>query len=303
MNPSVDICYHLDELKEGVNRCSNYGKTAGGKGINVSKVLKDLGCEVMALGLLGGDTGNFIERELKKISIHTHFTKIEEATRNCIAILNHEKQIEILESGPYIKDEESKKFIYEFSNLIKSKDINVLVASGSIPNGLEKNYYNKLIDMANKENIRFVVDTSGQALKEVIKGSPYLIKPNIDELQNLLDIKIQSEKELIKAMYRLKDYNIKMIVVSLGKDGCMAMYKGQIYKVSIPEVIGKNPVGSGDAMVAGMVKEIDKNSSYEEILRVGSTCGILNFINEKTGAIQICQFKNYYDKIKIQIIK
>jgi len=304
LNPSVDICYYLVEFKsDDINRCSNYIKTAGGKGINVSKVLRDLGCEVVATGFLGGGTGQFIEKEINKMSIHSNFVEIQENTRNCIAIISNGTQTEILEDGPNITEKESENFIQLISDVLDNHNIKVVSASGSIPKGLDKNYYNRIIEIAKKRNVKFVLDTSGEYLKEAIKSSPYLIKPNISELEALLNVKIQSEKDLILAMYKLKAYNIEMIVVSLGKDGCIALCGNEIYKVTIPRVKVKNPVGSGDAMVAGMVKEIENNSTYEEILRVGNTCGILNAINEETGSIDMGRYKAVYNEIKITILK
>ncbi|WP_227762229.1 1-phosphofructokinase [Zhaonella formicivorans] len=304
LNPSVDICYYLDDLKiDDVNRTDSYIKTAGGKGINVSRVLKQLGCQVVATGFLGGGTGQFIETELRKMSVIPQFVHIAEDTRNCIAIIHSGKQTEILESGPNIAEEEAQAFIQQLADILDYNNIKVVAASGSLPSGLARDYYNKIIEITKSKGIKFALDTSGGSLKEAVKASPYLIKPNISELENLLDRKIKSEKELICALHELEKYQLEMVVVSLGKEGCIALCGNEIYKVTIPEVAVINPVGSGDAMLAGMLKEIANNGSFEEILKVGNTCGILNAMNEKTGAIALDKFVEIYSKIKIDPIK
>ncbi|MDF2592436.1 MAG: 1-phosphofructokinase [Clostridia bacterium] len=304
LNPSVDICYYMDSFViNDVNRCSNYIKTAGGKGINVSKVLKSLGSEVIATGFLGGSTGSFIEEELLSMSINPSFVKINDATRNCIAVISEGKQTEILETGPQILSKDSKSLMRALENILESGKVKVVAASGSIPEGLGKDYYNELIKIAKKKNVKFVMDTSADYLKESIKVSPFLIKPNINELENFFDIKIKSEQELKKTMQYFKEYDIDMIVVSIGSEGSIALCGDNFYRINIPRVSVKSPVGSGDALVAGMVREIDKDSSYEEILRVGNTCGILNAMNEKTGSIDMRMFDEIYGKVKIEMLK
>ncbi|WP_209123458.1 1-phosphofructokinase family hexose kinase [Alkalihalobacillus sp. BA299] len=301
LNPSIDICYYIDEFHNNeVNRCSNYYKTAGGKGLNVSKVLKQLGCEIMPTGFLGGENGQLIKKELNHMNITPNFVEINEDTRNCIAILSKGSQTEILETGPTISERESESLLQLILNLIMKRDLKVISASGSIPHSLGSNYYYKLIKLVNEKKVKFVLDTSGASLRESLLAAPFLIKPNIFEIEDLLNVRIESEKDVITSLYKLRDYNIEMIVVSLGQNGSIALCGDKIYKASIPNVKVINPVGSGDAMVAGMVKEIHSNSCYEEILRVGNTCGILNAMNKKTGEIDLSYFKEIYDQIHIE---
>lgn len=304
LNPSVDICYYMDSfVVNDVNRCSNYIKTAGGKGINVSKVLKCLGSEVIATGFLGGSTGSFIEEELLGMSITPCFVKINDATRNCIAVISEGKQTEILEAGPQIMLKDSKSLLNTMENILSNNRVKVVAASGSIPESLGRDFYYELIMLAKNKNVKFVLDSSAEYLKESIKAAPFLIKPNISELESFLDVKIRSEEELVNAIKRFKEFGIEMVVVSTGSDGCVALCGNDVYRVTIPKVIVKSPVGSGDALVAGMVREIDRDSSYEEILRVGNTCGILNAMNEETGSIDLSMFDEIYGKIRIEMIK
>nr|WP_315989714.1 1-phosphofructokinase family hexose kinase [Desulforamulus aquiferis] len=250
---------------------------------------------------MGGTTGQFIEEKLKEMSVTPRFVKIQGDTRNCIAIVDSSgNQTELLEAGPNIREAESKLFIKQISELIRDSNIHVLAASGSLPKGLGTDYYKKLIEIAHKNKIKFVLDTSGDYLKEAIKAAPYLIKPNISELEDFLGMTITSEEELISGMYKLQDYSIEMVVVSLGENGCLALCGKEIYKVYLPKVYIKSAVGSGDAMLAGMLKEIQKESSYQEILKTGCTCGVLNAMNEKTGTIDTTKFAEIYSQISVK---
>lgn len=304
LNPSVDISYYLDIFFiNDVNRTSNYFKTAGGKGINVSKVLRQLGCPVTAICLLGGGNGRFIEEELKSLAVTPLSTPIQEVTRNCIAIIENGRQTEILETGPEITEEEGENFLQLFVEQLTKGDLQVVAASGSLPRGLNPAFYRVLIDQAHQQNVKFVLDTSGTALKEAIRSAPYLIKPNISELEDLLGRKIQSEQELLDVLPNLKMYDIAMVVVSLGKEGCIALCGDDIYKVTTPDVPVKSPIGSGDAMLAGMVKEIARDSSYDEILRVGVTCGTLKAMHEKKGIIDLNKYEEIYDQIIVKKLR
>ncbi|SDJ86915.1 1-phosphofructokinase [Natronincola ferrireducens] len=304
LNPAIDISYYVNELKlDNVNRCDKYIKTAGGKGINVTKVLRNLNCNVMATGFLGGSSGEFIKNELKKRKVDLRFVDIAGETRNCIAIVSQQQQTEILESGPFITEKEETNFIETLKDNLDKYPIQVVTASGSIPKGLSSSYYTKLIKISNERGIKFLLDTSGIYLHKAIEASPYLIKPNISELEGFYGKKIDSLEKLINVMEELRVYNIQIIVVSLGKEGCIALCDNEVYKVTVPQIKLKNPVGSGDAMVAGMGKGIENKHSYEEILKIGSTCGTLNAMNEETGAINIKEFQDIYNKIKVEKIK
>lgn len=300
LNPSVDITYKLDDLKIGnINRATNYVKTPGGKGINVSKVLKQLGNEVGATGFLGGTNGDYIKNGINELDIKDYFYSIGENTRNCIAVMDRGVQTEILEAGPRIDEKIASEFLKEFEELLDKKDIKLVVASGSLPVGLPKDYYKKLIEIAENKGAKFILDTSKDYLKEALNSSIYLIKPNIEELEELLDVKINTEEDLKKILLEMKSLDIKIIVVSLGSKGAIALCDGELYKVTIPKVEVKSPVGSGDSLVAGLASEISKNSTYEEILRVGNTCGVLNAMNLETGKINLEDFKKIHDEIKV----
>jgi tagatose 6-phosphate kinase len=299
MNPSVDISYPLDKfILDKVNRCKNASKTPGGKGLNVARVIKQLGGEVAATGIVGGATGNFIKRELGAAGIKNDFLHIEKESRNCIAILHEGKQTEILEPGPQISQDEAQAFLNKFESLLNG--VKLVTISGSLPKGLGDDYYAGLIAAAAKKNIPVLLDTSGGALAGAVNSrpGPFLIKPNRDEIAWLENKKTDDIKELA-AILKTKRYGgIEWIVVSLGAEGALAKHNNKFYLAQVPEIKAVNPVGSGDAATAGLAFAIASGKGDEEILKTAMTAGLLNAMEQKTGHINPDNFETYYKQIK-----
>jgi tagatose 6-phosphate kinase len=285
LNPSIDRRYLLDSFSIGdIRRTEKYEATAGGKGINVSRVGKELGLDGMAIGFLGGHGGAFIKEELNKLCIKNEFTKISGETRTCIAILSPNEQTEILESGPSIMKEELQQFEEDFLRLVE--DHSVIVASGSLPRGVPTSMYGKLISRCNDLNKRFILDTSGSALEEGLKASPYMVKPNVDELLGLIGFETDNLDEIIDAVNQLREsYNIPYFIVSLGEEGALLVGENGAYQTTLPKVEVRNPVGSGDSMVAGLTYGLENHYSDEDLLRFASACGTANAMEEQTAKV------------------
>lgn len=303
MNPSVDISYPIDTLIEDqVNRCQTPRKTAGGKGLNVTRVIHQMSEPVLATGLLGGVLGTFIEAELDKQKIQHHFSKVNGETRNCIAILHDGgKQTEILEGGPTVSLEELVSFEEVFSK--EGQQASVVTISGSLPKGAPQNYYATLLEKLNQTDTKVILDASGESLKEVLKSSvkPYGIKPNLEELADLTQRKIELNVDILKEV--LKDElfkDIPLILVSLGKDGAFVKIQEDFYRVTIPKIKVVNPVGSGDSTVAGLAIAINKNQKIEDVIKTGMTLGMLNTMETQTGFINSDNFTTYFEQIEIK---
>lgn len=302
LNTSVDRRYFLkDFYKNGIVRCEDYSSTPGGKGINVSRVLKQLDANLTCLGFIGGLSGQFIKEQLKLLKINTNFTEISGETRTCLGIVFEDgSQSEILEKGPEICEEEIKDFIDKYKFILdKSK---VVTASGSIPRGINIDIYRYLINLAENKGIKFVLDTSGSPLSEGIKASPYLVKPNREELEAITKRKINNDTDIIKACEDLINMGARNIAVSLGKDGMIFVGDEGKFKVSIPEVKVLNPVGSGDSTVAGFALGIYKNLNIQEILKLANACGISNAMKKETGKISSRTIRDLIDNIKVKDI-
>ncbi|MEB7779952.1 tagatose-6-phosphate kinase [Mammaliicoccus fleurettii] len=301
MNPSVDISYQVDNLSiNHVNRTNKWSKTAGGKGLNVTRVLNQLNEQVVASGLKGGKLGEYLEQSLNEHKITNHFFEIQGNTRNCIAILHEGNQTEILEDGPTISSEEIEHFKAHFEELVSKSDIAVI--SGSLPKGVDSKFYSNLIKICDKHAVPAILDCFNKALIEVLRGQykPLLIKPNIDELSELLGEHIDEDIESLKqAVSDPMFENIEWVVVSLGSNGVFAKHNDKYYKVDIPQIQVVNPVGSGDSMIAGFTSALMNNATDEALLKKANTIGMLNAQETVTGSINLKNYDDLYNKINI----
>ena len=299
-NPSVDISYQLEKFNiDDVTRTSDIEKHAGGKGIHVGYVLKELGAKPVHSGFAGGKLGEFIEEGLEDRGQEARFVKIKGDTRNCIAILHEGKQTEILEAGPTISKEEEEEFLNKLDQI--SEGCHIINISGSLPKGLTSDFYKEIIKYAKKHDKFVSVDTSGKTLKDMINAEekPDLIKPNETEIADVLGRKI--EKKDLKEILKQEPFkDIPYIIVSMGKDGAMVKIKDKIYNAKVPKVEAVNPVGSGDSSLAGALFAIDEGKSDEEIIKTSMTCGLLNVLTEEIAHIEIEKFDKYFEEIKVE---
>ena len=302
MNPSVDISYPLDSLKtDTVNRVENVTKTAGGKGLNVTRVLAEYGEEVTATGLVGGKNGEYLLENLPK-EVKGNFYRISGNTRNCIAILHDDgQQTEILEKGPNISEAEGTGFLKHFEKLVK--ECQVVAISGSLPAGLPVNFYVELIRISNKHDKKVVLDSSGKSLEAVLKSDykPTIIKPNNEELSQLLNESISKDINELKDALKNESFNgIEWIIVSLGSEGCLAKHNNKFYKVDIPKIEVVNPVGSGDSTVAGISAALNNKKDDYDLLRIANVLGMLNAQEHMTGHVNMDNFEKIFNKIKVK---
>ncbi|MBO3444872.1 1-phosphofructokinase [Clostridium sp. CCUG 7971] len=302
-NPSIDRLYKLDTFEVGsVQRAKFVNPTAGGKGLNVAKVVKKLGETPTCLGFLGGFNGNYIESKIEKIGLKNEFTKIYGETRICLNIIDKNGvSTEVLEKGPIVNDENIKIFEDKLEAVLK--DTKVLVASGSLLSGLPKEYYSKIGKLCNDKGIKFILDTSGKPLELALDSNIYLIKPNQDELEYLTKSKINSKEDAINAARNLIDRGIENVCVSMGKDGMILLNKDSVYEVEIPKIDVLNPVGSGDSSIAGFAYGVIKNYDLEECLKLANACGMSNALYMETGNIELDDIKNFKSSIKINKYK
>lgn len=303
LNASVDKRYEVESIKTGqVIRAKSVENTPGGKGLHVANVATILKENCIATGMLGGKSGEFIEDKLNDYGINKDFVKISGETRSCLAIISDDfEQTEILEPGPEVTEEEKQRFLDKYMDLVD--DANIIVASGSVPKNIPSNFYRELIDVANSKGKKFLLDTSGELLREGIKGKPYFIKPNKDEIEALTGRKINTIDDVISEIKRFQEDGIKFVAISLGADGSVVGYNGKLYKVSIPKVKAVNPVGSGDSYVAGVAVGIQRGYEIEHILKFASACGTANAMEKESGFVTESVVNELIDKIIVEEIK
>jgi tagatose 6-phosphate kinase len=296
LNPSVDISYQIPRFQiDEANRCYSTLKTAGGKGLNVTRVLHSLKLEVKATGFLGGPNGLFIKRELDHEGISHDFVSIEGDTRNCIAILHDLHQTEVMEAGPIITNEEQITFLNHMADLFKNAS--VIVASGSLPKGITATFYWDLINLAKRFQKPFLLDTSGEALLNAASALPTMIKPNIHEFEQLVGRQFKSEEDLIKG---IKEFPLPIpyIMVTLGEKGSIIKHKDHLFRVIIPKIQAINPVGSGDATVAGFAAGLVSGYRGQKLFLHSTLMGLLNALEMKTGKVNTSLISLYEKEIK-----
>lgn len=297
LNPAIDVRYKIGNFDiNGVFR-GKPAKTAGGKGLNVSRVLRTLGEEVEASGFLGGNSGDWISDEIANIGIKDSFIKTDVETRSCIAILGNGTQTEILEMG----EKTSENFVEEFLEFFRNRfdRFETICISGSVPEGVQEDIYKVLCEIAGKKKV--ILDTSGRLLLKGIEGNPYLVKPNKEELEGLLERELITFREVIEGAKELKNKGCKNVLVSLGKDGAIFIDESEkVYKVSIPKIDVKNPVGSGDSTIAGFAYAINRNKTPEEALKLAMACGMSNAMIDETGKIDLNVVEEFLPKIEVE---
>ena len=301
MNPSIDISYPLESLHlDTVNRVDKVSKTAGGKGLNVTRVLAEIGDPVSATGLIGGSTGQFILDHLDQ-EIGKEFFKIQGETRNCIAILHEGQQTEILEKGPSVSEEEGQAFLDHYEALLP--DVAVVAISGSLPAGLPLDYYSQLVERAKKAGKPVVLDCSGASLEKALVApvQPTVIKPNNEELSQLLGYEVTTDLDQLKEVLQSDLFKgIDWVIVSLGADGAFAKHGDVFYKVDIPKIEVVNPVGSGDSTVAGIASALNHQEDDQALLTKANVLGMLNAQEATTGHINIHRYDDLYQQINVK---
>ena len=253
LNPAVDKTYQTGELFCGrVNRMRSMTNIAGGKGINVSRILRQYGCEVTATGFLGGFSGEWIEKELLRTGMRCEFVPIGQETRSSMNVVADNGYVtEILEPGPEITEKELEAFFVRFDRLLA--DCGIVVLSGSVPRGVPEDIYARLIRRAQAQGKETVLDTSGEFLREGIKAAPTVIKPNRKEMEYVIGHRLNGREGLMEAAAYLRGNGVHLAAVSLGNRGLLMAGEEGLFYARPPKVRTLNTVGCGDCVVASLV--------------------------------------------------
>ena len=271
-NPALDYIVNMDNLKLGeTNRSTSEMILSGGKGINVSIVLKNLGFDNVALGFVAGFTGEEIENGTRKLGITTDFIHLKEGLSRINVKLKASEETEVNGTGPIISEDELNALYGKLENLKKD---DILVLAGSVPNTLPQDIYEKIMEMLQDKGIKIVVDATKDLLLNVLKYKPFLIKPNNHELSEIFGLEIKTEEEIIDYAKKLQDKGARNVLISRASDGAILIAEnGDIYKSPAPKGKVVNSVGAGDSMVAGFIAGYLKNNSYEEAFKTGVASG------------------------------
>lgn len=290
-NPSLDYVVSVNKFEAGkINRTVSEAIFAGGKGINVSTVLKELGVESVALGFIAGFTGMELQRKLQEQGLNTDFIAVQEGHTRINMKLRSDiliepetdgvwhQETEVNGQGPVVSEAELKQLFQKVDGL-SAED--VLVISGSVCRGVPQSIYADLVKLCNEKELPVIVDASSVLLWNVLEHSPFLIKPNKDELEDLFYRDIETKEEVIFYAKELQNRGAKNVLVSLGKDGAVLVAKdGKVYEMEAPQGEVINSVGAGDSMVAGFLAGYLESQSYENALELGICAGSATAFSE-----------------------
>ncbi|MBQ9808199.1 MAG: 1-phosphofructokinase [Ruminococcus sp.] len=270
-NPAIDYVVHTDSMKLGeVNRSSSEEMYFGGKGINVSVVLKELGINSRALGFIAGFTGEAIENGIKAMGISTDFIRLKTGSSRINFKIKAEDETELNGQGPHIDAEALSDF---FGKLDELSDGDILVLAGSVPGSLPSDIYEKIMERISDRKIRTVVDATRDLLLNVLRYRPFLIKPNNHELGDMFGKVLTTDEEIEHYGRKLQEMGAVNVLISMAGDGAMLIDEnGKVHRCGVCSGEVKNSVGAGDSMVAGFIAGYMK-CGYEYALKLGTAAG------------------------------
>lgn len=283
-NPSLDYIVSVKDFRPGMtNRTSSELMLAGGKGINVSIVLGNLGIKSTALGFIAGFTGDEIVRRLHNGGINSEFIKINDGISRINIKLKSIDGTEINGQGPHIDSSHIEQLMNRLRRL-ESGD--VLVLAGSIPAGISDNIYKDIMDMLKDKGVQIVVDATSRLLTNVLEYNPFFIKPNQHELGDIFNVTLNTQEEVIPYALKLKKMGAVNVCVSMGGKGAILVADdGNVYKAKAPDGILKNSVGAGDSLVAGFLSGWIEKKDYEYAFRKGVATGSASAFSERLATV------------------
>lgn len=279
-NPSLDYIVTVDHFTCGiVNRTKDEKIFPGGKGINVSMVLQNLGYENTALGFLAGFTGDKIQGLLEEKGVKASFIPVEQGMSRINVKLRSDEESEINGQGPAMTEEHIKK-LYEKLDVLSEGDF--LVLAGSIPDMIPGTIYMDIMRYLSDRRLNIVVDATRDLLVNVLKYHPFLIKPNNHELGEIFGVKLTEKSDVITYAKKMQEKGARNVLVSMAGAGAVLVAEdGSVYQAAAPKGTVKNSVGAGDSMVAGFIAGYLKNQNYEDAFKMGVCTGSASAFSEE----------------------
>jgi 1-phosphofructokinase len=300
LNPALDKTLVIDELKEGkLNIVNDERLDAGTKGVNVSRVLKELGGDSLALLLTGGQSGRTLLDFVRDYGVNYEAIDIKGDTRTNIKIFDDSKKVitEINSKGPIINASEINMLINSINKNLKSND--TIVFSGSAPRGVETDIYKTLIKASKDIGAKTILDADGELLLKGLEMEPYLIKPNIHELEKAFNVKISSNKEILSLSKEIISKGVKNIYISMGGDGSIFVNEDLAYFIEPMKLKVKSTVGAGDSMLAGMIYALSNGYDLEKALKLSTACAAATVSLEGTQTGKLADINRLKDEVEL----
>ena len=301
LNPALQRTLWFNKFNYGeVNRASRKVLSAGGKGVNVARIISELGEEVTLLTVLGGHTGEIVKNCLDRDQIPYHFIGVNCETRTCTTILDgqHHKSTEMAEEGDRITKSESDAVVRIFQKLLKKSCF--LVISGTALPGFPETIYQQFIRMANQEGVKTLIDATGELLKKSVRADPFFVKPNWKEMETLTQKKIKDTRSMKTAIQAIREAGAHTVLVTTESSSAYFFHDAQFYRIGPPKVKVVNPIGSGDGVAAGISVGIVRGLSLSESVRLGIACGTANCKTSVAGVVRLKDVQAMIPKVQIE---
>ena len=301
-NPCVDKTIFVEHVELGtIIRAKKAAAIAGGKGTNVSRVVKALGRPTKALQIVGGHTGaHIVEMIGLQDGVETLPVWVAAPSREIVTVLDTSKHVQTayMEPGPELTPEEVAKVHASFDAVLS--EANVVTFNGTVPCAALNTLYYDLIERCAQRDVKTVLDSHGAAFAEGIKAGPFMVKPNLEETQELFGEIIKADNDIVSAIAKYHDLGIRFVVISMGARGAFASLDGRTLKCTPPKISEVNPVGSGDALVAGLAVGLMERMDLEEMCRLGVGAGTANATSWDIGHCTRLEIERYAEMVKIE---
>ncbi len=271
-NPALDYISQVENFEIGkINRTKAEKILPGGKGLNVSTVLKNLGLGSTALGFIAGFTGEELKRKIEEHGIETDFVKVKNGITRINVKISSNEETALNGNGPEISEEELQQLLEKIDKIKKG---DIVILAGNVPKCIKNNIYEIICLKLEKNGVTFIVDSTRELLINVLKYKPFLIKPNKEELQETFNVKIDTNEEIVEYAKKLQEMGAQNVLISLGGEGAILITKeGKQYYKQAPKGQAVNTVGAGDSMVAGFIAGYLESGDYEQALKMGIATG------------------------------
>lgn len=300
LNPAIDEAVSIDEFKVGgQNRCALANLDPGGKGINASRLIQRLGRSTIALGFIGGVTGQLLRSRLDDEHVLHAFDHVEEATRINVMIYetSNDRRTRLYLQGPHVPE---GKLASLRMRLAQVHPGTLVVFGGSVPPGIQTTIYRELVAELRNRGVFSVVDTSGSAFEEVLSARPLLVKPNVEEAEEILRCKLIGDAAIFAAACELRRRGAENVVISQGAEGAVAVGPESGWKAFAPVVNARSTVGAGDSMVAGLAIALNEGLGLREGLRLGTAAGAATVMVPGTQLAHAEDVTALLDQVRIE---
>jgi 1-phosphofructokinase len=301
LNPALDKTITIPRLQVGgLNRIQDIRFDAGGKGINVAKVLRSFGIPVTVTGIIAGTDGQKVIKDLEARAIRTDFMEIRGELRTNLKVVDQESRVttEFNESGLEVTAADLQRF--EAKLLALLEDARFLVLGGSLPQGAPDDIYQTYIEIAKRMGVKTILDADGAALRKGVQAVPYVIKPNLLELEQIAGRKLPTRREIVEAGRKLIQTGISYVIISLGSEGAVILDREKVYEVTPFAITPRSTVGAGDSMVAACIYSLLQQHTTEEMARWVTTAGT---ISASKWGTQVCtheEVQQHVNRVQVQ---